>query len=102
MMHDDVPGHVGDTTLEIAQLHASPDKTERLIRQRIGERQQVTVAAAMDIQPSGISRWLAGHADVPLARIGSLLAALDLEIVPREELAALRLFAGRHLTAGRE
>lgn len=85
--------------VESAQMHASSRKTETLIRSRIGMAQQSALAAALDVQPSTVGRWLSGECNIPLTRLGPLLDALNLVILPTEEVQALRLFAERGVSA---
>lgn len=92
--------HADQATPLCPQPHASARKVESLIRSRVAERSQKTVAFDMGTDTSAVSRWLSGQTGIPLQDVGGLLDALCLEVVPREELAALRMFAGRHLLGG--
>ena len=92
--------HVGNVTPASPQAHAIARKTESLIRSKVSQLSASTLAAALDAAPSTVGRWLSGECCIPLQRLGPFLDAMGLEIVPREELDALRLFAGRHLLGG--
>lgn len=83
-----------------AQPHASDRNIETLIRARVAATRQAVIAEALDMSPSGISRWVSGQDPVPLARIGAFLDALGLVVMTRAEHDALRLFAARNLLDG--
>ena len=83
-----------------AQVHASDRNIETLIRSRLAVTRQATIAEALDMSPSNISRWLSGQDPVPLQRIGPFLDALGLVVLTRPEYDALRLFAARNLLHG--
>lgn len=93
-----------DTQAEVkamgAQSHASDRNIETLIRARVAATRGCVIAEALDMSPSGVSRWVSGQDPVPLARIGPFLEALGLVVMARAEYDALRLFAARNLLDG--
>lgn len=97
----------GQATREPTQARAIARNIESLIRCRIAERTQSTVAAEAGMSASAVNRVVSGESGVTLDRIGGFLDALGLRIVdavdvtvPADELAALRLFAAKGIANG--
>lgn len=90
--------HTQQNTDDRTQAHAIARKIETLIRARFSELSQAAVAEALDVAPSSVNRYLSGQSCIPIERLGPLLVALGLRVIPAPELAALHLFASRHLS----
>lgn len=85
------------------------DSLEALIRNRIAQLQQETVANRANMKACTVSRILSGAQGVPLEKIGIFLSAVGLEVVandgdevmvPRDRLRALTLLAKSALEGG--
>jgi helix-turn-helix protein len=93
-----VSGQGQKVTPDHTQAHAIARKIETLIRARFSELSQAAIAEALDVAPSSVNRYLSGQSCIPLERLGPLFVALGLRVLPAEELAAICMFAGRHLS----